>query len=89
LTVVDFVRENPQLIEEYVKEYDWTRGDPEFTQENLLKSAEENNADLPRGNNHVTFGDEDGTLIGRVFDYILREGGSSKNFDWDFERYNR
>jgi hypothetical protein len=89
LSVVDFVRENPQLIEEYVKQYDWNKGDPEFTQENLLKSAEENNGDLTPGENHVTFGDESGTLIGRVFDYILRDGGSSKNFDWCFYEYNR
>ena len=35
------------------------------------------------------FGDEDGTLIGRVFDYILREGGDSENFEWRFDQYYR
>jgi hypothetical protein len=86
LTVVDFVRENPQLIEQFIKEY---YNDEEFTQGNLLKSAEENNEDLTPGDNTVTFGDESGTLIGRVFDYILRDGGSSENFKWDFKEYNR
>ena len=35
------------------------------------------------------FGDEDGTVIGRIFDYILRDGGESKNFKWSFYGYNR
>jgi hypothetical protein len=88
LSIVDFVQENPQLIEIFKNEYNYTY-DPEFTQENLLKSAKDNNENLKPGDNHVTFGDEDGTLIGHVFDYILRNGGSSKNFKWAFSEYNR
>jgi hypothetical protein len=45
---------------------------------NLTLSAEE-----------YIFGDEDGTLIGRIFDYILRDGGESENFKWIFYRYYR
>ena len=82
-----FVEENPQLIEQYRKEYYDT---PEYTQEKLLDSALQNNQDFKPGKTeYVTFGDEDGTLIGRVFDYILRDGGSSENFEWRFCEYLR
>jgi hypothetical protein len=30
----------------------------------------------------LVFGDEDGDVIGNVFDYMLRDGGKSKNFKW-------
>lgn len=88
LTIVDFVRENPQLITQFVREYDWNEEEV-FNQENLLKSAEENNEKLKPGENYVVFGDEDGTLIGQVFDYILRDGGSSKRFTWRFKEWQR
>lgn len=90
LTLADFVWENPELIEQYNSEYGW--GDPsEFdTQEDLLKSAKENNITFdPRQPKVCIFGDEQGTLIGRVFDYILRDGGSSRNFRWYFNEYLR
>jgi hypothetical protein len=89
LTLVDFVKENPHLIEDYKKQYDWYAKDPKFTQEKLIESAHANNETYAPGSTTVTFGDEDGTLIGQVFDYILRDGGSSKNFEWSFLEYNR
>lgn len=82
LYLVDFVKENPQLIEEFKNMYNWYKDDPEYTQENLIESAEINNEVFVPGKNHCSFGDEDGTLIGRVFDYILRDGGESENFKW-------
>jgi len=88
LSLVDFVKENPQLIEQFKKEYDY-ESNPEYTQENLIESAERVNEELYMGSNHMIFGDEDGTLIGKVFDYILRDGGSSKNFSWEFYEYMR
>ena len=88
LTVTDFVRENPQLIEQFLKEYDWYKRD-KYNQKNLIASAEENKAYLRPGRNYVVFGDEQGTLIGHVFDYILREGGNSERFSWQFEEYLR
>ena len=89
LSLVDFVNENPQLIKEYVKYYGY--GDnKDYTQEMLIESAEENNSIIEAGESkYVIFGDEDGTLIGEVFDYILREGGKSKNFTWEFAEYLR
>ena len=38
LTLVDFVKENPQIVEEWNKYYDYND-----SQDDLIKSAEENN----------------------------------------------
>jgi len=88
LDLVDFVKENPELIEMFKKEYDYLN-DPKFTQEKLIESAKRENQTLKPDANYCVFGDEDGTLIGHVFDYILRDGGSSKNFTWRFCEYLR
>lgn len=80
--LIDFVNENPQLIEEFCKTYDGYS----FTQEELLRSAEKNNKILIPGPNNVSFGDEDGTIIGLVFDYILREFSSSESFECKVSR---
>lgn len=83
-TIVDFVEENPQLIEQFVKKYDWN-DDPSLTQEELIKSAKAANIKFkPKEKKECVFGDEQHTVIGRVFDYILRDGGKSKSFKWKF-----
>lgn len=83
LTIVDFIIENPHIIEDFVSEYDWY----DYTQEQLLESAKANNEVIPaNSSDEYIFGDEDGTIIGRVFDYALRVGGDSENFDWN--QYN-
>lgn len=85
-TLVDFVKENPQLIREFVIDYDWYKDNPEYTQENLLESARQHNEIFkPYESKYLIFGDEDGTLIGKVFDYQLRENSVSKSFTWFFE----
>lgn len=89
-TLVDFVKENPHLIEEFRESYSWYINDERYTQEGLIKSAEENNIDFdPKEEKLCVFGDEQGTIIGNVFDYILRDGGSSDNFQWWFDHYQR
>jgi len=91
LTLFDFVLENPQLIEEYVNSYSFLINEKdEYTQEKLLISAKKNNIKFkPKEEKYCVFGDEQGTLIGQVFDYILRKGGESKNFRWSFKEYLR
>jgi len=85
LTLVDFVKENPSLVDDWNFIYGYDN-----TQEELLKSAEENDFDFPaNSSDEYLFGDEDGTLIGHVFDYILRKGGESQSFKWHFCRYYR
>jgi len=91
LTVVDFVKENPDIVSGWNTEYK-----KDITQEQMIESAEErvktksetycfaaNKAQRYR------FGDEDGDLIGQVFDYMLRDGGRSENFVWHFDKLLR
>ena len=40
------------------------------------------NRGLEPGENYIIFGDEQGTLIGEIYDYALRDGGESKRFKW-------
>jgi len=88
--LVDFVKENPQLIEDFKEEYDWYKSNPIYTQENLIKSAIDHNIEFEPGEaKRCVFGDEDGTLIGGVFDYILRNGGVSESFFWNFDEFLR
>jgi hypothetical protein len=83
LSLVDFVKENPTLIQDFLDEYYWNKDDSEYTQENMIISAEQNDYIIPaNSSDEYKFGDEDGTLIGKVFDYILRNGGTSENFEW-------
>ena len=85
LTLLDFVKENPQLVEQWNSEYSYDN-----TQEELLESAINNNIDFDaKSSDEFVFGDEDGTLIGKIFDYILRDGGESENFKWNFNKYYR
>jgi len=90
-TLVDFVNENPNLITKFAEEYsDCYEMNDRFSQENLLKSAEENNMEFPAlQKSFCSFGDEDRTLIGLVFDYILRDGGESESFEWFYHSPNR
>ena len=69
--------------------YDWYT-EEEYNQENLIESAEAENIEFtPQSSQLGVFGDEQGTLIGQVFDYILRDGGRSKNFAWEFHEFLR
>jgi len=89
LTLVDFVAENPQLIERFRETYDWNK-DLKHSQGNMLASAYGINMTFdPHESKYCLFGDEDGTLVGEVFDYMLREGGESEHFSWQLEEYCR
>lgn len=84
LTLVDFVKENPQIVEEWNKYYDYND-----SQDDLIKSAEENNIIFDsNSSDEYEFGDEDGTLIGIIFDYMLRDGGESEHFKWRLYNLN-
>ena len=92
LDLVAFVKENPQLINEFLKEYDFYEKEAKtkFNQKMLIESAEKNNIQFEAGTSkYCAFGDEQCTLIGQVFDYILRAGGSSENFTWRFYEWLR
>lgn len=82
LTLVDFVKENPQLIEQFLDRYDWHRKEKGYNQRGMVKSATKEDMILAPGDNSCTFGDEHGTIVHCVLDYILRDGGESENFSW-------
>jgi len=89
-TLVDFVKETPHLIEDFKKEYDWHKDDKDFCQEKLLISAKENNIIFkPNESKCCIFGDEDGTLVGHVYDYMLRDITGSKSFNVAFDEFLR
>lgn len=54
----------------------------------MLRELEDEYDILPGANSFV-FGDEQGTLVGKIFDYALRDGGPSESFDWRVEEYLR
>jgi len=90
LTLVDFVKENPELIEEFKEMYDWYSDDERYIQEQMLIDAETRNEIFPANSSiEVAYGDEDGDVLGHVFDYILRKGGESESFRWRFKEYWR
>jgi len=84
-TLVDFVEENPQLVERFNWQYDY-----KHTQEEMLEGAKDLGVEFSPGEEKkCVFGDEDGTVIGKVFDYILRGGGRSDSFSWHFGEFYR
>lgn len=90
LTLVDFVKENPQLVEQFNREYGY-----EYTQAGMLECAEARVQKSDRESfpahteNFRSYGDDDGDIVGHVFDYMLRRSGESRNFAWYFDSYNR
>jgi len=89
-SLTDFVLENPHLLDDFKKQYDWYNDDPHYTKVTVLESASKNNETFkPKEQKYCVFGDEQGTIIGQVYDYILRDGGESKSFIWRFEEHLR
>ena len=88
-TIVDFVNETPWLIENFVEEYGQceccSQGHLLVSAEEVLLTRPEERTWEPGESKYTIFGDEDGTLIGSVYDYILRDGGNSESFIWRYE----
>jgi len=86
LTLKDFVLENSYLLDKFLKQYEWIGKDKNvFTLDQMIKDSEskEYQYNFPSNKEiYCTFGDEDRTVLGEVYDYILRDGGSSENFKW-------
>ena len=85
LTLLDFVMENPNIVKDFNIEYDWY----EHSLDEMIECAKNRNETFNPGKNIKTYGDEDGDVLGKVFDYMLRYEGKSKNFSWQFYEYNR
>lgn len=85
LTLADFALENIDLLEQFNAQYGYSFEEIEFLESAAAKDIEFG----PKEDKRCIFGDEDGTVVGQVYDYILREGGRSKNFEWWFQEYLR
>lgn len=82
-TLLDFVLENPDLVTKFNEEYSWNN----YTQDQMIAAAERRPEEVfYPGENVTRYGDEDGDVLGRVFDYILRDGGKSKSFRWRYKK---
>ena len=85
-TLVDFAIENIHLLADFKDEYDWYANDARYTVGKLVEDAQYENIEfLPGAGEYCVFGDEQMTVIGSVYDYMLRDGGHSKNFSWEFK----
>ena len=85
LRLVDFVQENIHLVAEFNRHYNWHN----YTEEEALAAVGNYPEWLEPGDNICTFGDEDGNVLGNIYDYILRDSGSSERFSWCFYEMNR
>lgn len=86
LTLADFAMENMDLLKEFKEQYDWYGDDSRFTEVAYLESAAREGLEFKPGEEkYCIFGDESGTTVGHVYDYMLRGGGKSKNFRWRFK----
>ena len=84
-TLVDFAIENIDLLNQFVNDYDY-QDNPRFSLGSFLESVSKNNIEFKPGEEkYCVFGDEDGTVVGCVYDYILRDGGASRNFTWKYK----
>jgi len=85
-TLVDFIVENPQIIKEFRENFDWYKEEDGYTQEEMIKSAKDNNISFPPGDGFYSFSNEGGILVEHVLRYIY--DGKSDNFKWKSEEEN-
>lgn len=85
LSLVEFAKETKHLVKEFNEEFHY-----KFTIKDFFKSAEaRTSCILQPGPNELSFGDEDGDVLGHIYDYMLRDGGETQRFKWRFFEYNR
>ena len=96
LSLLDFVKENPHFLKDFLVEYPKEDSETrcqmnvdgycgysysETEMERDAKRSKEYKV-LKPGRNKVIFGDDDGTLLGNVLDYMMCHRSSSKRFEW-------
>ena len=81
-TMEDFAKETCHLVLEFNNEYSWNN----HTVEEFMDCVDQyDNTWHPGEEKYLVFGDDDGTVMGKVYDYMLREGDSSKSFSWYYK----
>ena len=89
LHLLDFAMETVHLVKQFKDQYMY-EGDTRFEVGPFLESATKNDiVFLPKEEKRCVFGDEQGTIVGHVYDYMLRDGGHSKSFSWKFSEHLR
>jgi len=85
-TLIDFAKENKHLVDDYISSYGKRRDNSaEDMKKNVIRDAASRDTIWEPGESkNVSFGDEDGDTLGVVYDYCLRDGGSSENFSWHY-----
>ena len=83
-SVVDFANETIHLVKQFNDDYDY-----DFTIEQFMQDAFARGGKIVPGENEIMFGDEDGDVVGHVYDYALRDGGETDSFKWEFHHMAR
>jgi len=90
LRLEEFAREASEVVDYYNKIYCREASDePSYPIEEVIESARKRGLKLHPGENEVVFGDEQGDLVGQVYDYGLRPGGQTERFSWKFKNWLR
>ena len=77
-TIYDFALETGYFLKEFNDYYS-----ADDTLSEFFKGVEDYNYEWEPGESlDCIFGDEDGTAMGRVYDYMLRDGGNTNSFEW-------
>lgn len=89
-TMLDFAKETLYLVDEHNKKY----GYEIHTYDAYLKDAQEeydNYIWKPNETIVCVFGDEHGTTMGAILDYMLRDDKNytADSFEWNFHEYYR
>jgi len=77
-TIKDFAKETLYLVTEFNEIYSANEDHKKF-----LSECDDYPMDMESGEStFMIFGDEHGTVMGRIYDYMLRDGGSTESFSW-------
>jgi len=86
MTLKDFAEETSYLVEDFNDLYDWNND----SIDDFFKDVNDYDYEwTPKEDKIVSFGDEDGNVMGKVYDYMLRDGGESESFQWWFHEARR
>ncbi len=90
-TIIDFVIENKKLVDKHNREYqdNISLGEIIKDAEALLKEDKKLYTWGPKQEKNIIFGDSQGTQIGLLYDYVLRDINESKSFRWFVDEYLR
>ncbi len=89
-SLLDFAIETMnRVVNDWNTDYAWG-SDSKISNEDFLKSAKTRKIVFPpKSRKTYSFGDSDNDIVGRVFDYCLRNGGDTDSFTWKFHESRR